>query len=101
MSSKAATAARPTVATRRRWVARLALDELDDDPLLDASFYPGDLLLCLLRLQNEFLKDNWDIKNRLVEIADAALDEIESEDASMPHERADEIRRLRRELEQL
>jgi hypothetical protein len=75
-----------------RWVARLAMDELDDDPLLAASFYAGDLLLYLLRLPESFWKRNWEIKEQLADIFARAVSELDASDEAIPAEKCQEIR---------
>jgi hypothetical protein len=78
------------IGTRR--VASLALDQLDRDPLQAASFYPGDLLLYLLRLPESFWQRNWEMKERLEDIFARALSALEASDEAVPAEKCKEIR---------
>lgn len=72
---------------------RLAVEVVDEDPLLEASFYPGDLLVSLLRLPDAFLQRQWDLKRELLTIHDRAMADIDASDVSVPPETAAEIAR--------
>lgn len=43
----------------------LALEKLSVEPLLEANFYPGDLLCNVLRLPKEFWTKHWNLRQQL------------------------------------
>jgi len=65
------------------FVVFLALDRLENDPLLDGDFYRGDILAALIRRTNPSVWDSYpELKAKLTEIYQRALtapaDETES-----------------------
>lgn len=57
----------------RKYVVPLAIKILKKDLLLDADFYPGDLIESVLNISDDFWDDNLDLKENLKDlISDAA-----------------------------
>lgn len=53
-----------------RFLVPLALARVESEPLLDASIYPGDLLVTLLRADREFWSRQTDLAKRLLSVAE-------------------------------
>jgi len=47
-----------------RWLVPLAVEVLEHDPLAEGDFYPGDLLVSVLRVPREFWLGDWEWKER-------------------------------------
>jgi len=50
------------------YLVPLALEVLSDNPLLEGTFYRGDLLLAVLRIQTNFWQDNPDLWWQVAEL---------------------------------
>jgi hypothetical protein len=50
------------------WLVPLALEVLERDPLVEATFYPGDLLRSLLRVEPAFWSREWEWRDRLIAV---------------------------------
>lgn len=46
----------------------LALDRLEENPLTEGDYYPGDLLLAVLRVGPEFWKENLELCHKLRDV---------------------------------
>jgi hypothetical protein len=54
-----------------RFLVPIALDVLEQDPLAEGDFYPGDLLLAVLGIPSEFWQAEWQWHGRLESIVHA------------------------------
>lgn len=59
-----------------KYLVPLALDFLEEDPLLEGDYYPGDLLANLVRLPIAFWSANREFLNRIIAIAKRAESEL-------------------------
>jgi hypothetical protein len=55
-----------------KFLVPLALQSLQDDPLAEGDFYPGDLLKQVLTIEPEFWKTNADLRGRAAQIGERA-----------------------------
>src|SRR5436309_10410869 len=46
------------------WLVAIALEVLEQEPLAEGDFYPGDLLACVLRLRREVWAREWEWRDR-------------------------------------
>ena len=76
-----------------KYLLPLAVDKLKSDPLIDVTFFPGDLLIQLLRLNPEDWNDNKDERDSFLEIAINIRFKIE-ENADIPEDCKYEILEL-------
>jgi hypothetical protein len=58
-----------------QWIGMLAVEHLEVTPLLEASLYPGDLLLAVLRLPNDFWRREAELRERVERVSAQALDD--------------------------
>lgn len=47
------------------WLIPLALERLDEDPLAEGDFYPGDLLACVLGVEDDFWAQRSESRDRV------------------------------------
>ena len=73
-----------------KYLLPLAVDILKTDPLIEVTFYPGDLLKQLLKLNVEDWKDNIEEKDSLLEIVNNNRSIIE-DNADVPEDIKNEI----------
>ena len=51
-----------------RFLVPLAIEKLEENPLASGDYYPGDLLVAVLRVEREFWKNNQDLWWRVSEL---------------------------------
>ena len=67
------------------WLLPMAIERLQDDPLVEGDFYRGDLLNAVLQIESSFWSDHRELRGIVAQIAQQAtvrrreLDEIEVE----------------------
>jgi hypothetical protein len=64
-----------------RFLIPLAVEELERNPLVGGDYHPGDLLLAVLRVRNDFWKEHQELYWRVSELASdlpASLEEIKA-----------------------
>src|SRR5262245_23006668 len=55
------------------YLVPLAIDRLEEDPLVEGDYYPGDLLISLLRAESGFWRSHPEMCKRMMEIAKRAM----------------------------
>ena len=63
-----------------RFLVPLAMDLIESDPFIDSDFYPGDLLLYLLNLSDDYWSVNHDMRDRMTKAAMFATEWIHGQD---------------------
>jgi hypothetical protein len=53
-----------------KYIVPLALEILTDNPFIEGDFYRGDLLIAVIKVEQEFWSVNQDLKHELDEIVD-------------------------------
>jgi hypothetical protein len=65
-----------------KYLVPLALERLRADPYAEGDFYPGDLLVNVLRSDAEFWRRNQELKRQLVAIVERAIEVPETHAAN-------------------
>ena len=76
-----------------RYLVPLALDHLENHPLAEGDFYPGDLLAAVARLPDAFWSAHRPLVPRALRAIDGALDRLHKADTA--DELADDLRAAR------
>lgn len=62
-----------------RYLIPIALHHLEEEPLVEGDFYPGDLLCNVLSLPSSFWAENPELKTRVAAVAARAIGRIEGD----------------------
>jgi CDI immunity proteins len=65
-----------------RFLMPMALEQLENDPFVEADFYPGDLLLTVVHCDPQFWAAHNDLLQRIRSIVNRARDALRSLDAT-------------------
>jgi hypothetical protein len=66
-----------------RHLIPIAIEFLTTDVLSEGDFYPGDLLMSLINLDNSFWSENTALKKQLAELINSNLDKLRNEELDL------------------